>query len=192
MRDTTTLHDSDYALAEAAILSRPWPSTSVQDVLSRPAFVAELQEYSDSRLEVTIRNWGQVPSVEIKFRGHLPPSLRAGVEGVLDILKLREGWNSYSAKPLEPRNAGAAIGLLFDFLEAETPAPIVVPTVQGGLQLEWHRQDVDIEVYVDSPESISFYARAERVTRELRGASGRQRGTATVVSPEAEKVSSVL
>jgi hypothetical protein len=158
MRDTTTLHDSDYALAEASILSRPWPSTSVPDELSRPALVTEPQEYPVSHSKVTIRNWGQEPSVKIESRGRLPLSLRTGVKGVADLLKLREGWNSYSAKPLELRNAVAAIELLFDFLEAETPAPIVVPTVQGGLQLEWHRQDVDIEVYVDSPESISFYA----------------------------------
>ena len=124
MRDTITLHDSDYTLAEAAILSSWWPSTSmVQDVLSGSELVTEPQEYSVSHLTVTIQNWEREPSVKIEPRLHLPPSLRAGVKGVADLLKLREGWNSYSAKPLELRNAGAAIRLLFNFLEAETPAP---------------------------------------------------------------------
>lgn len=42
--------------------------------------------------------------------------------------------------------------------EPQTPPPAVVPRVQGGIQLEWHTETIDIEVYIDSPEKVSFFA----------------------------------
>ena len=41
-----------------------------------------------------------------------------------------------------------ALQLLAATMRPATPAPIVVPTVRGGLQLEWHQRDVDLEVEV--------------------------------------------
>ena len=88
----------------------------------------------------------------------MPQSLVKSVEGVVDLLGLQAGWNSYSAKPIEPRNAIRAVQLLFELLGSVTPPPIVVPTVRGGIQLEWHTQGVNIEVYINSPTDISFFA----------------------------------
>lgn len=48
--------------------------------------------------------------------------------------------------------------ILFQFIRPETWPPVVVPTVRGGLQLEWHTQGVNVEVCVESPESVSFFA----------------------------------
>jgi hypothetical protein len=50
------------------------------------------------------------------------------------------------------------IQLLADLLNSEVPSPLIVPRVRGGIQLEWHTAGVDIEVYVDSPETITFFA----------------------------------
>ena len=80
------------------------------------------------------------------------------VKQVVDLLDLPEGWNSYSAKPIEPRNAVRAVELLFQLKETGAPPPIVVPTAPGGIQLEWHANGVDIEVYINSPNEITFFA----------------------------------
>ena len=77
---------------------------------------------------------------------------------VVDLLDLREGWNSHSAKPVEPRNAVRAVELLFQLRETGALPPVVVPTVRGGIQLEWHANGVDIEVYVNSPDDVTFFA----------------------------------
>jgi hypothetical protein len=77
---------------------------------------------------------------------------------IVELLQLPSGWNSHSAKPIAPQNASQAIELLGEFLGPDTPAPLIVPRVQGGIQLEWHSGSIDIEVYIDSPGSISFYA----------------------------------
>ena len=52
----------------------------------------------------------------------------------------------------------AALKLLGDLLDFDTPPPGVVPRVQGNIQLEWHTDHLDIEIYIDSPDSIRFYA----------------------------------
>ena len=62
---------------------------------------------------------------------------------VVGLLDLREGWNSHSAKPVEARNAVRAVELLFQLRETGAPPPVVVPTVRGGIQLEWHANGVD-------------------------------------------------
>jgi len=81
-----------------------------------------------------------------------------GVEGVVDLLRLSGGWNSYSAKPVATQNAVRAIRLLAEFVAPDTPPPVVVPTVRGGIQLEWHTKGFNVEIYVESPVEVSFFA----------------------------------
>jgi len=84
--------------------------------------------------------------------------LAESAEAVVSLLELPAGWNSYSAKPIELRNASRAIQLLSEFLEPDTPSPAVIPTVRGGIQLEWHREGVNLEIYIESPDDVSFFA----------------------------------
>lgn len=64
----------------------------------------------------------------------------------------REGWDSYQAQPL--RNA--AIQTALRFLRA---GPSIVPTSAGGLQLEWHVADLDLELEIDAKgRPISVFA----------------------------------
>ena len=152
------LRYTDYSLAEAAILSQRWLSAEPwSDVLTRPAVVtARVEPPQPTR--VVIRKMGAEVSVEFHAGGPLPPSFVKSVEGVVDLLSLPEGWNSYSARPIGTQNAIRAIQLLGELLGSETPPPVVVPTVRGGIQLEWHTRGVNIEIYVESPENVSFFA----------------------------------
>ena len=158
MLDTATRRDSG-ALAEAAILSQPWASATMLDALARPAIAAATGESSASALpQVIIRSSEAGISVEVQSNDSFPPSFLKSVKDVADLLGLPAGWNSYSAKPIEPRNVKRAIELLAELLGPETPPPIVVPTVGGGIQLEWHNNGIDIEVYIDSPYDVCFFA----------------------------------
>ncbi|MBI3680891.1 MAG: hypothetical protein HY235_10900 [Acidobacteria bacterium] len=160
MPDAMTLLDTGYSLAEAAILSRPWLSTStLPDVLARPAVVDIAVEPPAPVLQkVIIRKQGPALRVEIYATGLMSRPFLKCVEGVVDLLGLPPGWNSYSAKPIAARNAVRAIQVLASLMNTETPPPAVVPRVQGGIQLEWHTKEIDIEVYIDSPEKVSFFA----------------------------------
>jgi hypothetical protein len=77
-----------------------------------------------------------------------PAWFKPTVERLKHLLQLREDWDSYGAAPVDPRAARKALQLLALTTSLATPAPAVVPTVRGGLQLEWHQPDVDLEVEV--------------------------------------------
>lgn len=74
--------------------------------------------------------------------------LEIAIHQASELLQLPEGWNSYEAKPVSTEAARAAIAFLAKAASAapNLPAPAVVPTVPGGIQLEWHRQGMDLEV----------------------------------------------
>jgi uncharacterized protein YbdZ (MbtH family) len=90
--------------------------------------------------------------------GPSPRTFSECARKIVELLQLPAGWNSHSALPIAPQNASHAIELLAEFLGPRTPTPLIVPRVQGGIQLEWHTAATDIEVYIDSPGKVSFYA----------------------------------
>lgn len=160
MPNTMILDENDYGLAEAAILSEPWLSpTTLPDVLARPAVVtAAVEQPAPVQSRVVIRKRGPELLVEVHAKHPTSPAFLKSVEAVADLLSLAPGWNSYSAKPIAPQNAKRAIRLLAEFLGPETPPPAVVPTVRGGIQLEWHTKRANLEIYIESPGSVSFFA----------------------------------
>jgi len=84
--------------------------------------------------------------------------LHRTVASLYSLSSLPAGWNSYQAKPIGPDVIQAAVKLVSNLLKTNTPAPDVVPRVQGGIQLEWHLKNIDIEVYIDSSGAMRFYA----------------------------------
>ena len=111
MPDAMTLLDARYSLTEAAILSPPWLSTStLADVLARPAVVnIAVEPPAPALWKVIIRKQGLELRVEIYAAGPMSQPFLKCVEGVVDLLGLPPGWNSYSAKPIAARNAVRAI-----------------------------------------------------------------------------------
>lgn len=85
------------------------------------------------------------------------------------LLRLPRGWNSYCAKPISSDAVSKATAFLlrFDALVPNLAAPAVVPTVRGGLQLEWHGQGVDIEVEFGSGDPDSWSAEDEKAVESL-------------------------
>jgi len=139
--------ENEYGLAEAAILSEQW--------LSATTLVSATMEQPTS---VVIRKQRSGLTVEISAKRSMSPTFPKGVHAVADLLSLKPGWNSYSAKAIDHYCATQAIRLLDQFLEPSTPPPSVVPTVRGGIQLEWHTGGVDIEIYIEPPNELSFFA----------------------------------
>ncbi|SRR6266436_4957296 len=65
-----------------------------------------------------------------------------------DVMTLRSDWNSYGARPIEFSNLQAAVDLLKWIMRPNTPSPIIMPTSDGSLQLEWHERGLDLEIRV--------------------------------------------
>jgi len=65
------------------------------------------------------------------------------------LLNLEEGWDSYGAKKIS-LVAIAEAGRLLEQLDL--PEPQIVPCSDGGVQLEWHQNGLDIELCISAVE----------------------------------------
>jgi hypothetical protein len=99
----------------------------------------------------------------------LPPWIANTDRALEDLLKLASNWNSYGAQPIKPEVVRAASDLLREIVQQQTPQPTVVPTVRGGVQLEWHTSAVDLEVEIIPPLQVHVFYRGslERSEWEL-------------------------
>ena len=92
---------------------------------------------------------------------------------VFDSLKklagLPAGWDSYGARPLNPRAVWRSVGLLTSIVPPNAPEPTVVPTRDGGVQFEWHRRGIDVEVRVPPVGEVSFIVADQTVEHEGEG-----------------------
>ncbi|HEX3130798.1 MAG TPA: hypothetical protein VH394_25915 [Thermoanaerobaculia bacterium] len=65
---------------------------------------------------------------------------------IAGLLKMPAGWDSYGAKPIDRQRAAAARYVVWMSIASGAPPPAIVPTSDGGIQLEWHRCGVDLEI----------------------------------------------
>jgi hypothetical protein len=145
---STSVLPIDETLTERDIYSVPGGGATSSDVLTRGGIISAVSMWEAVRSPVQIR-FSRAPQ---------NPAIVETVEKLLSLCELRPGWNSYAARPIRPdavRHVALWIPTLF---QASTPGPAVVPRVRGGLQLEWHRRGVDLEIYIDSPTEIRFEA----------------------------------
>ncbi len=71
-----------------------------------------------------------------------------------DLASLALGWDSYGAKPVAADMAMAAVRFLADVAVASPGVhePSIVPLSDGGIQVEWHRCGIDLEVAFSDDE----------------------------------------
>ena len=109
---------------------------------------------------------GQAYTIEWQDFGQpLPNWFDPLVQGFVDALVLPPNWDSYHAVAIDPKIVHYAMNFIETVLGPSTPAPRVVPLTSGGLQLEWHRNGIDLEVVFDQGEEPFFYCK-NRVTGE--------------------------
>ncbi len=76
---------------------------------------------------------------------------RPVVERLEELTRLPRNWDSYGGVAVTSASASEALWFLARLLEPGSIAPWVVPLSDGGVQLEWHTGNLDVEV-VFSPE----------------------------------------
>lgn len=59
---------------------------------------------------------------------------------------LPAGWNSYGSQVIGAPGALEAVRFLLAHAFPQISPPAIVPTSDGGIQLEWHRSGLDIEI----------------------------------------------
>jgi hypothetical protein len=75
----------------------------------------------------------------------VPPHLYEVFYEVERLLNLREGWDSYGARQIQPAAGQRALSLLVR-ARWDGRLPSVSPTPSGGVQLEWGGDDEGVEL----------------------------------------------
>ena len=90
-----------------------------------------------------------IDNTEVRILGApvpVPAWFRSTVEAAVRLSFLEPGWDSYGAHPVTRQALEAGLGALLEVLRPQTPPPSVVPVSAGGLQFEWHRNELDVEI----------------------------------------------
>lgn len=75
--------------------------------------------------------------------------LKDVVDRLQALITLPANWNSRGARPVTAQAIRTALVVLANVMSSDSRLPAIVPTVRGGLQLEWHAGEIDLEVEVD-------------------------------------------
>lgn len=78
--------------------------------------------------------------------GRVPAWLSPVVERLDHLLNLDEDWDSYGSCTIDLSVAERVIKFLDLFLDDDTPRPDIVPTSEGGVQLEWEKDEKELEL----------------------------------------------
>lgn len=142
---TSLLTRSD---ARAGLSDVDWVSGEISATLA--------DRYTLSGLGRTQRTQVAVPGgrLIIERENEEPVWLMPTVQAMGELLSLPENWDSYGAHSINPAAVTFALQLLSETMRTDTPAPAVVPTSRGGVQLEWHTRGIDLEIEIQSPGRI--------------------------------------
>jgi hypothetical protein len=77
------------------------------------------------------------------------------------------GWDSYTGSPLRWDTGLFALKILNDIMRPKTPMPQVVPSSEGGVQLEWHVKDIDLELHVTAPYECELWFQDHRTGQQI-------------------------
>lgn len=76
---------------------------------------------------------------------------------LIHLMSLGRGWDGSDSPAVRPEIATFAWNGLFSVMTPKTPIPFIAPVSGGGLQLEWHADGLDIELYISQPSRAELY-----------------------------------
>lgn len=85
---------------------------------------------------------------------------RPVLDRLREVVALPDGWDTYRSERVAIEAAEDMIGFLTrDLGAADVAPPWIVPLADGGLQIEWHRGGLDVEVTFPREDPPEMYVR---------------------------------
>ncbi len=91
------------------------------------------------------------------------------LDRLIELHELPVDWDHHGAPPIDEKDIGAALNVLNEVMAPDTPPPAIVPISGGGLQMEWHRASLDVEIVVGLGDDDGLYLREVNSGREWEG-----------------------
>ncbi|HWM54711.1 MAG TPA: hypothetical protein VNO20_04910 [Solirubrobacterales bacterium] len=85
------------------------------------------------------------------------PWLKPVLERMQYLRILPSQWDSHRAKPILDGAFSRVLTFLNSMMTPQTPPPSIVPLESGGLQAEWHRAGLDVEIEFEVPKGTQIY-----------------------------------
>lgn len=126
----------------------------------------EDMDYTQSGKEITPVN-PQRKGLGASYRTDIP--LKKIEEKVYELLRLPENWNSYGATKIRQDVGFFSIYLMASLTRSDMPVPNVVPMNNGGIQLEWHQNQADLEIAIEEPYKVEYWFYDHRNNSEFSG-----------------------
>lgn len=98
-------------------------------------------------------------AVTIRVNSSVQARLERVVEQMQALGVLDANWDSYGANVVQSDVVLQAVRLLAVVLDIreDITDPMIVPTSDGGIQLDWHRDDVHLEFEVRPSLEVDVY-----------------------------------
>jgi hypothetical protein len=128
-----------------AVADRSAPGLGYAPDPTRPIGFLSEASYRGSQMHTSAEATAAYSAV--RFVGR-PDPFAALCDRLNALLALPGNWDSYGARPVDPTVAVQAAKILQLTMREETPRPAIVPTTDGGLQVEWHVHGIDLEVEI--------------------------------------------
>jgi hypothetical protein len=115
---------------------------------------------------INVGDWELEGQLESEQEIQTPVWAMPTIEAMANLL-MTDSWNS-GGKRTKRAAVVNILEVLIEVLDSRTPAPYVVPTWSGGVQVEWHRNNVDFEIESDPQGAIEYFYRDSNEEREGR------------------------
>jgi hypothetical protein len=102
----------------------------------------------------------------VDLEGTPPVWFESAVGRVNEFLRLPENWDGYGARTVKLDWVVEALRLALEIIRSDTPPPSFGPTTSGGIQFEWHENEIDLEVEVESLSEFAVYYLNDRTGEE--------------------------
>ena len=100
---------------------------------------------------------GRSLELELRGSGKEPSRLWSIMSTIQRLARLRPGWDSYGANPVSRIAVSRVVTKLLPIiLREDIPEVTIVPMRDGGLQFEWHRLGIDVEISVPPVGPVEY------------------------------------
>jgi len=96
-----------------------------------------------------------------------PPWVKPAFSKLQELVDLEPGWDSYDADSVVSESIVSAVAILNNTMPPDTKNPWIVPTVHGGIQMEWHKPQVDLEIEIEPDGTASIFYVNEQDGRRI-------------------------
>jgi hypothetical protein len=133
--------------------------------LTDDRFMSDRRAGIDSRVGTSIPMLSYESFVRrygVEAEPHTTPWQVEVVRRLSDLRELTPGWDGYRAPALSHGAVSFAIELLGKVMRSRTPLPQLVPSSVGGVQIEWHEKDIDLEIHIAAPYRCELWYQNHR------------------------------